>query len=205
MRSVDFRYGDARQPGEPATRWPEAGPGWNVDGRWYTEGLASCITSSEHGRGPGTPNWQNDLLPTQGQCPFDLALHTPPVKAKSAWGADAVEFAAVFQTEIDRTQRNANLIFERSFGANATEPTPLKYPWQLRQRWRPWLHFGAQGCGELGPREHWSARDSQSHRPGTALFGTLPPDGQAGSRWVGKPRTASVRPMGSTAKCSRPA
>jgi hypothetical protein len=49
-----------------------------------------------------------------------------------------------------------------------------KYQWQLRHRWRPWLHFGAQGFGEVGPWRHWATRDEQSHRAGPALFGTLP-------------------------------
>ena len=174
VRTVDFRYWDVRQPGEPIITWPELGLGWNVNGRWYTEVLASYIRSSEYGTNLSTLNWQNDFLLTQGQYAFDLALHTLLVKAKSAWGANAFEFGPVFQTEIDRTQLNANLIFERSFGANATEPTQLKYQWQVRQRWRPWLHFGAQGFGELGPWDHWSARDAQSHRLGPALFGTVP-------------------------------
>lgn len=173
-RTVDFRYWDVRQPGEPTTSWPEVGLGWNVNGRWYTEVVTSCITSNEYGTHLSTLNWQNELLLTRGQYRFDLVLHMLLVKAKSAWGANAFEFSRVLQSELDRTQLNANLICERSFGANATEPNQLKYQWQVRQRWRPWLHFGAQGFGELGPWNHWSARDAQSHRLGPAMYGTAP-------------------------------
>jgi len=57
--------------------------------------------------------------------------------------------------------------------AQATAPTQLKYQWQVRHRWKPWLHFGAQGFGELGPWDRWSPHDAQSHRAGPALFGSI--------------------------------
>jgi len=56
----------------------------------------------------------------------------------------------------------------------AGEPTELKYQWQVRYHWKPWLHYGAQGFGEVGPWDHWSPRQEQSHRAGSALFGRVP-------------------------------
>ena len=79
----------------------------------------------------------------------------------------------MFQTDIDRTQVNFNVFFERDFGALSARPTQLKYQWQLRYRWRPQLHFGAQGFGELGPWDDWAPHDLQSHRAGPALFGSI--------------------------------
>lgn len=86
----------------------------------------------------------------------------------------AVEFGPVLQTDVGRTQLNVNVFLERGFAALASNPTELKYQWQLRHRWKPGLHLGAQGSGELGPWNHWSPRDAQSHRIGPAAYGALP-------------------------------
>lgn len=50
----------------------------------------------------------------------------------------------------------------------------LRYQWQAKYRWRPEFQFGLQGFGELGPWRDWSPRQSQSHRAGPVLFGSLP-------------------------------
>lgn len=174
MRTVDFRYWTNKYPGSATVIWPEVGLGWNVNGRWYTEVLASYIGSSQFATRLSTLNWQNDFLLTQGQFPFDLALHTLLVKPQESSDKSSFEFGPAMQTEIGRTQINANAFFERPFGSGASSPTEFKYQWQLRQRWKPWLHVGAQGFGELGPWDNWSPRHAQSHRIGPALFGVLP-------------------------------
>lgn len=179
VRTADFRYWTVKRPGSAAVTWPEIGLGWNVNGRWYTEVLASYIGSSEFATRLSTLNWQNDLLLTRGQYPFDLAVHTLLVKPQKSSKGTAFEFGPVFQTDIGRTQINVNAFFERSFGALPSKPTQLKYQWQLRHRWEPWLHFGAQGFGELGAWDNWSPRDAQSHRVGPALFGALPVGAQS--------------------------
>jgi hypothetical protein len=173
MRTIDFRYWSVDRPGAQAVVWPEVGFGWNVNGRWYTELLASWIGSSTLPTRLSTINWQNDLLLTQGQYPIDVALHTLLVKSQRPSKPDALEFGPVLQTDIGRTQVNVNAVFERRFNDAAHTPTQLKYQWQLRHRWRPWLHFGAQGFGEVGPWDDWSLRDDQSHRAGPALFGAV--------------------------------
>jgi hypothetical protein len=172
VKTADFRYWTVKMPGEPVVAWPEIGAGWNVNGRWTTELLASYIGSSEYPTQLSTLNWQNDVLLTQGQYPFDLAIHTLLVRPQNPALGHALEFGPVIQTDVGRTQLNFNLVFEHGYGALGGDPTQLKYQWQVRHRWRPWLHFGAQGFGELGPWDHWSARDAQSHRAGPAVFGT---------------------------------
>jgi hypothetical protein len=174
LRTLDFRYWTSKQPGSPAVRWPEIGLGWNIGGPWYTEVLASWIGSSEAATRLSTLNWQNDLLLTRGQYPVDVALHTLLVRHAEAEYGSAIEYGPALQTDVGRTQVNANLIFERGFGAAASEPVQMKYQWQLRHRWKPWLHFGLQGFGELGPWSDWSPREAQSHRAGPALFGSVP-------------------------------
>ena len=90
--------------------------------------------------------------------------------AGEAWN---FEFGPAFQTDFGRLQLNANLFFERPFHAVTPSPTTLQYQWQLRYRWQPGLHVGAQGFGELGPWDHWAPHARQSHRAGPAVFGSL--------------------------------
>lgn len=174
LRSVDFRYWSVKRPGRPEATWPELGLGWNVNGRWYTEILASWMGRSGKATRLSTLSWQNDLLLTRGQYPFDLAVHTLLSRAQDEPRETALELGPVLQTDVGRTQLNANVFFERSWGGRAPKPTQMKYQWQVRHRWKRGFHVGAQGFGELGQWDHWAERDDQSHRAGPALFGAIP-------------------------------
>jgi hypothetical protein len=173
-RSIDFRYWTVKAPNQYATRWPEFGVGYGVNSRWYTELYASYIGSTDYPTQLNTLNWQNDVLLTQGQYPFDLAIHTTWTHYRDRSEGDDLELGPVLQTEIERTQFNANLFFEHSFGSDDSGPTDLRYQWQVKHRFLPTWAVGLQGFGELGPWNHWSPRDQQSHRAGPAFFGTLP-------------------------------
>ena len=174
VKSVDLRYWTVKPSRSGVITWPEAGLGWNVNGRWFTEVLASYVGPPGHGTRLDDLEWQNDFLLTQGQYPFDLALHTLWSVPQNSPQGDSLDFGPVVQTDVGRTQLNFNLFFERGFGNLSSQPTQLKYQWQLRHRWQRWLHVGAQGFGELGPWDHWAPHDAQSHRAGPALFGTVP-------------------------------
>jgi hypothetical protein len=174
LRTVDFRYWVVQPRGSDAVYWPEVGLGWNVNGRWYTEVLASYVGGAHFATELETVEWQNDVLLTQGQYPIDVAIHTLWAIPQMPHARHTFEFGPVFQTDIDRTQVNFNVVFERGYAAEANAAVQLKYQWQLRHRWTRWLHFGAQGFGELGPWDHWSASSLQSHRAGPALFGAVP-------------------------------
>ena len=173
VRTVDFRYWTVRADSSDTTIvWPEVGLGWNVKGRWYTELLASWIDSSKFPSRLETLNWQNDVLLTQGQYPFDLAVHTLLVRPQNPASGWALEIGPALQTDIDRTQLNLNVFFQRGF-KSLEGPTELAYQWQVRHRWQRWLHVGAQGFGEVGPWDRWLPQDQQSHRAGPALFGSF--------------------------------
>lgn len=177
-RVVDARYWTVDTPRAPATLWPELGVGWNVTGPWYTCLVASWIGGDQPTQ-LSSLNWQNDVVLTGGRWPVDVALHTMLVKPMEAGERGMLlEWGPALQTDIGRTQLNFNAIFERGFGGQATKPTQLKYQWQVRHRWQPWLHFGAQGFGELGNWNDWAPHARQSHRAGPALFGKLEPGGQ---------------------------
>lgn len=173
VRTIDVRYWTVRSPGEAATLWPEIGVGYGVNSRWTTEVYASFIGTLDTAQKLSSLNWQNDVLLTQGQYPFDLALHATLIRTQGYGAANVLEVGPVLQTEVGRTQLNGNVFFERTWpGDGPQRPTQLKYQWQLRHHWQPLLDVGLQGFGEPGAWDDWSARAQQSHRAGPAVFGT---------------------------------
>ena len=171
--NIDYRYWTVKNKGSTEVVWPEIGLGYGVTNRWYTEVYASFIGSSNFATRRSSFNWQNDYLLTQGQYDIDVALHTNLFHGYGAFGKPAFEFGPVLQTEVGRLQLNGNLIFDRPLGA-ARGATGLKYQWQAKYHWKPELHFGLQGFGELGDWNHWAPSKSQSHRIGPMISGTLP-------------------------------
>ena len=69
---------------------------------------------------------------------------------------------------------NANLLFQRNYGAASANDLLFKYQWQAKYRWKPELEFGVQAFGDMGTVDRWSSQDEQSHRVGPAIFGKLP-------------------------------
>jgi hypothetical protein len=175
--TLDYKYWNAKTPGSPPFGSPELGVGVGVNARWYTEVYGVAAQTAAQGTSFTSMNWQNDVLLTQGEYPFDLAIHTniEQYRAREGYG---FEWGPALQTEWWRTQFNVNLFFQRDYRVNQGGPTQLAYQWQIRQHWRTLLDFGLQGFGELGQWDHWASRQDQSHRIGPALFGTLRAGGQ---------------------------
>jgi hypothetical protein len=174
-RSIDFRYWTVKfKQGGSAVLWPEAGFGYGVSSRWHTELYASLIGTSLASTKLSSATWQNEVLLTQGEWPFDLALHASVSHLALPGQGDAIEIGPALQTDIGRTQLNANLFFARGYGGNTAGPTELRYQWQVKQRWTPLANFGLQGFGELGRWDRWDPAGRQSHRAGPALFGSAP-------------------------------
>jgi len=161
--ALDLRYWTVDMPGRDATLWPEAGLRYGVNSRWTTELLVSWIGTSLAHQSVDSWNWQNTVLLTQGQYPFDLGLHLQAIHSSD--DGNVMEFGPLLQTELGRLQLNGNLIFERTLSGEGG--TDLKYQWQALYRFAPGWRAGVQGFGELGPWRHWSHR--QSHRAGPAL------------------------------------
>lgn len=170
--TVDYKYWTAKAPGAPRVSSPEIGVGYNVNSRWFTELSAVYLRTGAFHTRYTKLEWQNDVMLTQGQYPFDLALHTNIARHDDRSRGDEIEFGPVFQTEVGRTQFNLNLFFERDVRVTRPTQTDMKYQWQVRYRWKPKLEFGMQGFGELGEWDDWLPRERQSHRAGPALFGT---------------------------------
>jgi hypothetical protein len=173
LRIVDFRYWTVQAKGRGEVVWPEVGLGYGINSRWTSELFVSLEGSQAEAVKPATLNWQNEVLLTQGQWPLDVALHLQFIKDRDTPHAYTLEFGPVLQTDLGRTQLNANLFFDKTNRTAVAAVAKLKYQWQLRYRWTPPLHVGLQGFGELGVWNHWSPQEKQSHRAGPALFGTL--------------------------------
>lgn len=169
--TLDYKYWNAKRPGSAPVGSPELGVGYGVNSRWYTELYGVYTQTAAQGTSFFSLNWQNDVLLTQGEYPFDLAIHTnlEQYRGRDGYG---LEWGPALQTEWWRTQFNLNLFFQRDYRVAQGGPTQLVYQWQVRQHWRPVLNFGVQGFGELGKWDNWNHREDQSHRLGPALFGT---------------------------------
>jgi hypothetical protein len=175
--SLDYKYWNAHYNGRTVAA-PEFGVGCGVTSRWYTEAYAKWIKINGEGSRLVEMNWQNDYLLTQGQYPFDLALHTRIGKENTSAQGYILEWGPVLQTEIMRTQFNANLFFQRVYGVDAAlvpaggNHVEMTYQLQVKQRWKSWLQPGLQAFGEVGTWNDWLPRKQQSHRAGPALFGS---------------------------------
>lgn len=161
--ALDVRYWSVKSPNEPATLWPEVGLRYGVSSRWTSELLVSWIGDSLREQKLSSLNWQNSFLLTQGQYPFDLAIHAQLIR--NIEQGNELELGPVLQTEWGRTQLNFNLIFAHDW--SSSRGTQLKYQSQVLQRVRAGLRIGVQAFGELGRWDHWSER--QSHRLGPVL------------------------------------
>lgn len=172
--TLDYKYWNAKADQSVPIGSPELGVGYGVNARWYTEVYGVTQQDRVQGTQMLSMNWQNDVLLTQGEYPFDLAIHTDIGQSRNQQREGyAVEWGPALQTEWWRTQFNANLFVQRDYRSRQGGPAQLVYQWQVRQHWRPMLNVGLQGFGELGRWDQWASRDQQSHRAGPALFGTL--------------------------------
>ena len=178
QRTVDFKYWNAKPSGRPPRSSPELGFGYNVNSRWYTEVIAAWFQLSPGSNKLAATEWQNDFMLTQGQYPFDLALHTNIERNEDTSRGVGFEFGPVLQAEVGRTQLNFNLFFSRDYRVRQIAPMQIAYQWQVKYRWTGKLQFGAQGFGEMGEWNHWLPRNQQSHRAGPALFGNWDLGGQ---------------------------
>lgn len=170
---LDFRYWTVDSKHRRQIVWPEVGVSYGVTSRWTTEVFASAIGPNVWQTRAEALHWQNDYLLTQGQYPFDLAVHSKLQFNHDAADGTVFQWGPVLQTEVGRLQLNGNLFFDRTLRAATPAPTEMKYQWQAKYHWRAEMHVGLQGFGELGPWDQWLPASRQSHRVGPVLTGSL--------------------------------
>jgi hypothetical protein len=171
--SIDYKYWHA-QYNARTTASPEIGVGYGVTSRWYTEVYEQWFTRNGSGTRRVSTAWQNDYMLTQGQYAFDLAMHTKLERSHDREDGYMLEWGPVLQTEIGRTQFNANLFFQRDYRVapgNGEHPMELTYQLQVKHNWKPWLQPGLQAFGEVGKWNDWLPYGQQSHRAGPMIYG----------------------------------
>ena len=171
--SIDYKYWRAQYKGRSAAS-PEIGVGYGVTSRWYTEVYEQWFTLNGGGTRRVSTAWQNDYMLTQGQYAFDLAMHTKLERAHDRDDGYMFEWGPVLQTEIGRTQFNANLFFQRDYRVapgGGEHPLELTYQLQVKHNWKPWFQPGLQAFGEVGKWNDWSPYKQQSHRAGPVVYG----------------------------------
>jgi len=166
---AELRYWTVKAPQESAVLWPEAGLSWGVNSRWTTTLLASWQGKSLGGMQLSTWNWINEILLTQGDQPYDLALHAQLVHDKGE-GPHALELGPVWQTDLGRLKLNANAFWEYD---SARRDTRLKLQWRSVYRLVPGWRMGVEGFSEVGRWNDWLPQARQSHRAGPAVLATL--------------------------------
>jgi len=166
---AEFRYWTVKPPGEEATLWPELGVSYGVNTRWTTQLLASWEGESWRGAKVETWNWINEVLLTQGEKPYDLAIHAQLIRNRED-RANALELGPVWQTDLGRLKLNANAFWEYD---GSRHDTRLKLQWRGVYRVVPGWRLGLEGFSEVGQWNHWAPHERQSHRAGPALLATL--------------------------------
>lgn len=170
---AELRYWTVKQPREPAVLWPELAVSYGVNTRWTTRLLASWIGTGRADMVLSSWNWQNVVLLTQGEKPYDLALHAQLIHNRDQ--GHAIELGPAWQTDLGRLRLNGNVFWEYD---SARQDTRLKLQWRGLWRFVPGWRLGVSGFSEVGKWTHWQPRDRQSHRAGPALLATLWDDGR---------------------------
>jgi len=165
---TELRYWTVSPPGEAATIWPELGFSYGVNTRWTTRLLASWIGTGAADLVLSSWNWQNVVLLTQGDKPYDLGVHVQ--LTHNAHQSTALELGPTWQTDLGRFKLNANAFWEYDDGRHDTR---LKLQWRGVYRVASGWRLGAEGFSEVGQWNDWLPRRRQSHRAGPALLATL--------------------------------
>ena len=165
---TELRYWTVKPDDDEATLWPEVGLSYGVNSRWTTRILASWIGYGASDLVLSSWNWQNIIMLTQGEKPYDLAIHAQLIRNRGY--STALELGPAWQTDLGRLKLNANAFWEYD---NAKRDTRLKLQWRGVYRVVPGWRVGVEGFSEVGKWNDWLPRARQSHRAGPALLATL--------------------------------
>jgi hypothetical protein len=174
-KEIDFKFGTTKQRNQDRVSATSIGLGYGATQYWFTE------LYLKYKREGGEPTkfdafeWENKFQLTEtGKYPVDIGLLVEIERPQDRSEGYELKFGPLFQTDIGKTQLNANILFERKYRADFANPMELSYQLQAKYRWKPSFEFGVQGFGEVGAWDHWAPRSEQSHRFGPAIFGKIP-------------------------------
>ena len=174
-KEIDFKFGTARESGEPNDSAGSIGFGYGATEWWFTELYVKGKRENDEGTKYDAIEWENKFQLTEtGKYPVDAGLLVEIERPKDHSEGWEVKSGGLFQTEFGKLQLNANLLFERQFQAESSNATEFLYQWQAKYRWLPQFEYGLQAFGDMGDWNHWESHDETSQRLGPAVFGKLP-------------------------------
>lgn len=180
---IDFKYGSAVSASESGTQAASVGLGYGATPWWFSEFYVKY--KHEEGRTYFDAfEWENKFQLTEtGKYPVDIGWIFELERPQSRAEGYELKLGPLLQKEFGRMQLNANVLVQRVFDSQNSNATELGYQWQVKDRWRQELEWGAQGFGEMGNWAHWAPSAQQSHRWGPAVFGKFPLQGRQAIRY----------------------
>ena len=182
-REIDFKMGSAGKKHEPKESAASVGFGYGATPWWFTELYAKWKRESLNDGQPATRfdafEWENKFQLTEtGKYPVDVGFLLEIERPKAHAEGWEVKYGPLFQTEFDKFQFNANLLFQRSYRAAQGGRLEMSYQLQAKYRYRPQFEFGLQAFADLGKWNRWDHAGEQSQRIGPAIFGKFKLEGR---------------------------
>ncbi|PRC95241.1 hypothetical protein [Solimicrobium silvestre] len=173
LRQIDFKLGSLGQTGQPSQDASTLGFGYGFTENWFSEIYVGYVKIGSGATEFDSAAWQNTFLLTNSQSPVDVGLYTEIEYEHDRTAGEQLTFGPLLQTELGLTKINFNLLFQRNYFADFSNPMQMGYQWQVKQHLNLPVDLGIQGFGEFGQWDHWAAQKDQSHRLGPALFGKI--------------------------------
>jgi hypothetical protein len=176
--TLAYAFGAERPPEGGRERAQSLELGWAPTARWFTAAYAGWYAEPDEPTTFEGVSWLNQLLLTApGAGPVDVGALCEIEKPREREDGTGILCGALLQVDSDHLQFNFNPLFSKHVDAASPQPADFSYQWQVKTLWRPGVELGAQGFGDLGPWNHWSAASQQEHTLGPALFAKWPQGG----------------------------
>jgi len=174
-REIDFKFGTAKDQDSTRERVTSLGFGYGAAEYWFTE--IYLKRESAGSEGVSIAELENKFQLTEtGKYPVDLGLIMEIEAPLNKNNPYELKLGPLFQTDFNKLQLNANLLFERKLGQEQPGEhhiTEIGYQWQVKYRWLQAFEFGLQGFGDMGNWGRWQVSEEQSHKMGPAIFGKI--------------------------------
>jgi len=182
-REIDVKAGTQKSSGRSRENAYLLGVGFGATERWFTEAYVVIEKEDSSGRTRAEAiEWENKFQLTEtGRYPVDVGLIVEVEVPEEIDEGYELRFGPLLQTDAGKVQLNGNLLFERRYRAQASEPMQMGYQWQVKYRQQREFEYGLQGFGELGPWNDWASQ--QAHKAGPAVFGRVGLGGREAIRY----------------------
>lgn len=176
-REIEIRAGSERLRDDTRESQQALTFGLGVSRWWFTEIAALWHKEPGEKHGFDAWEWENKFQLTEtGKYFADFGLVVEIERPRDHAEGWEVRWGPLMQMDFaGNWQANVNVLLEKHFRAaqGVEQEAELGYQWQVKNRWRRELEFGAQGFGELGEWDHWARGSQQSHLAGPAVFGRV--------------------------------